>query len=79
VEPVRGPLGPERFERLVSALAVVLGWEATIVLRDVRGLDAEAERATTRYAAQALLAAALASPGGPAASAPAPATPRRRR
>lgn len=58
VEPLREPLGPDRFERLVSSLAVVIGFEAFIVLFDVRGLDDDAARAVVLDAALALLAAA---------------------
>jgi hypothetical protein len=57
--PVRDELSPERYERLVSALCVVLGWEAMVVLRDIRGLDADDEESTLRWAAQALVQAAL--------------------
>src|ERR1700749_2092781 len=32
LEPIRPRLSPDRFERLVSALSVVIGWEAFIVL-----------------------------------------------
>jgi AcrR family transcriptional regulator len=57
--PVRDELSPERYERLVSALCVVLGWEAMVVLRDIRGLDADDEESTLRWAARALVQAAL--------------------
>jgi hypothetical protein len=47
------------YERLVSALAMVLGWEALIVLADLRDLD-EAERTeTSAWAARTLIRAAL--------------------
>jgi ribosomal protein S12 methylthiotransferase accessory factor YcaO len=45
-EPLRDRLTPEAHERLVPALAVVVGWKALIVLEDVRGLDPQAS--TTR-------------------------------
>ena len=55
--PMRDELPPERFERLVSALTLVLGWEAMIVLQDTRGLStAEAEEVCV-WAARAMLAA----------------------
>ena len=60
LEPARGRLSEEQFERLVSALSLVLGWEAMIVLRDVCGLDSAEEAATIRWAARALVDAALA-------------------
>jgi AcrR family transcriptional regulator len=59
VEPLRGQLAPDRYERLVSGLAVLIGWEALIVLQDVRGLDSEDQRETILWAARALIAAAL--------------------
>jgi hypothetical protein len=61
---VRGRLGPEAFTDLVSALAVVVGWEAFIVLTDVRGLGPEEAGACTRRSAAWLLDAALAESGG---------------
>jgi AcrR family transcriptional regulator len=59
LEPVREELGEERFERLVSALAMVVGVEALLVLRDIRGLDREEVAAVSRWAARALLRASL--------------------
>ncbi|HET7043955.1 MAG TPA: TetR/AcrR family transcriptional regulator [Gaiellaceae bacterium] len=56
LEPLRESLPPDRFERLVSALTLLIGWEAMIVLQDTRGLDpAEAEEVCV-WAARALLA-----------------------
>jgi AcrR family transcriptional regulator len=63
LEPVRPRLGPDRFEQLVSALAVVIGWEAFIVLFDVRGLAADQAREILTGAALTLLDAALAQAG----------------
>ena len=63
LEPVRPRLSPDRFERLVSALSVVIGWEAFIVLFDVRGLSADQARETLTGAAIALVDAALAQAG----------------
>ena len=59
LEPVRGRLGAEAFADLVSALAVVVGWEAFIVLTDVRALGPDEAGACTRRAAHRLLDAAL--------------------
>ena len=39
LEPLRAQVDPPAFERLVSALAMVVGWEALIVLEDLRGLS----------------------------------------
>ena len=63
LEPLRTQLTEEQYERLTSALAVVLGWEAMIVLRDVRGLDAADEERVLRWAARALVVAMLAEAG----------------
>ncbi len=59
MEPVRERLGPDRFERLVSALAMVIGLEALLVLRDIRGLDRAGMEEVSRWATKALLHASL--------------------
>ena len=58
--PLRPTLGKRRFERLVSALVMVLGWEALIVQRDIRGLSLEESEDLSAWAAVALLRATLA-------------------
>jgi AcrR family transcriptional regulator len=58
LEPLRDTLPPERFERLVSALTLVIGWEAMIVLQDIRGLTGSEAEDVSAWAARALLAAA---------------------
>jgi hypothetical protein len=45
LEPLRPRLDDSSFERLVSGRAVVLGWEALIVLQDLRELFAVHDRA----------------------------------
>jgi AcrR family transcriptional regulator len=72
IEPVRDRLGPQRFEDLVSSLAMVVGWEAVIVLSDVRGLAPDAARAVSLRAAHTLLDAALAEARAATRSRPAP-------
>ena len=62
IEPIRPKLTPSRFEQLVSTLSVVIGWEAFIVLFDVRGLDPAEARTIITDAALALIDAALAQP-----------------
>jgi AcrR family transcriptional regulator len=64
LEPVRQRLAPDRFEQLVSALAVVIGWEAFVVLFDVRGLSVDQAREIITGAATTLVDAALAQAGG---------------
>jgi AcrR family transcriptional regulator len=55
VEPLRAELSPEQYERLVSALCLVVGWEAHIILEDVRGLAPQEEERVLRWAARALV------------------------
>ncbi|HEX3336682.1 MAG TPA: TetR/AcrR family transcriptional regulator [Jatrophihabitans sp.] len=62
LEPLRGQLRDEQFERLTSALAVVLGWEAMIVLQDTRGLDSADEERVIRWMARTLVTAILDEP-----------------
>src|SRR4051812_2244950 len=64
LEPLRPRLEPAAFERLVSALAMVVGWEALIVLQDLRGLSPDDQLDTSLWAARTLIRAALAG-GGP--------------
>ena len=59
VEPLRGRVTVAQYERLVSALSLILGWEAMVVLRDVRGLDATREAEVIRWASTALVEATL--------------------
>jgi AcrR family transcriptional regulator len=59
IEPLRDRLTPKRYERLLSGLAMVIGWEGLIVLQDIRGLSSDEQRQTTHWAARALIAAAL--------------------
>ncbi|MEU8326417.1 TetR/AcrR family transcriptional regulator [Nonomuraea sp. NPDC048881] len=58
-QPLHGTLSEESFQRLISALTIVVGWEAQIALRDVRGLDPQAEQETVTWAARALVEAAI--------------------
>jgi len=59
IEPLRSNLDDARFERLVSALAMVIGWEALIVLQDLRGLTPDEQIGVSTWAAHALIQAAL--------------------
>jgi len=60
LEPLRTQLDDADFERLVSALAMVVGWEALIVLSDLRGLTPAEQVETSLWAARALIDTALA-------------------
>lgn len=62
IAPLRDQLTDEQHERLTSALCIVLGWEAMIVLRDIRGLGPRREKAVLTWAAQALVQAMLDEP-----------------
>jgi AcrR family transcriptional regulator len=53
--PWRERLGAMRWRRLVHALAMVVGWEALIVQRDVCGLSAAEGEALSVWTARALL------------------------
>lgn len=57
--PLRDQLPTGEYERLVHVMAVVIGIEARIVLRDICGLEDAQVLETERWAAHALLAAAL--------------------
>lgn len=59
IEPLRDNLDESGFERLVSALAMVIGWEALIVLQDLRGLSPDEQADVCAWAAHALIQAAL--------------------
>ena len=64
LEPVRPDMSAKEFERLVSALTLVVGWEAMIVLRDIRGLTPKQAEEVSAWAAQVLLEASVASSSG---------------
>lgn len=59
LEPLRGTLPAETFERLVRALALVIGTEARLVLKDVVQADDEEARQVRRWTIEALVRAAL--------------------
>jgi AcrR family transcriptional regulator len=56
--PLREELPADDYDRLVHAMAIVIGIEARIVLRDICGLDDTQILDTARWAAHALVAAA---------------------
>lgn len=57
--PARDKLTPREFERLVSALCVLMGWEPLIVLKDTRGLDEGEANEVLLFAVQAVVGKAL--------------------
>src|SRR6185312_3981391 len=60
LEPARERLTRAEFERLVSALCVLIGWEPLIVLQDIRGLNEKDADHVLAFAVHAVLRAALA-------------------
>src|ERR1051325_5203435 len=58
--PLRGKVDKKNFERLVSALAMVLGWESLIVARDIRALSLEEAENVSAWAARTLVRATVA-------------------
>ena len=59
VEPLHGRLTDEQYDRLVSSMCIVLGWEAMIVLQDIRGSAQQRQREVAAWTAQALVRAML--------------------
>jgi AcrR family transcriptional regulator len=59
IEEALDPLGDAYDVRLIPALAMVIGTEGMIALKDVVGLDETQSRVVRRWAIEALLAAAL--------------------
>jgi hypothetical protein len=70
LEPVRMRLDEISFERLVSAIALCIGIEALLVLRDIRGLDHVAAEEVSRWAIRSLLHATLAESSTAATDSP---------
>lgn len=60
LEPLRAKLDAKKFERLVSALAMVIGWESLIVARDIRALSLDDAEEVCAWAARTLVKATLA-------------------
>lgn len=59
LSPLRLRIGATRWRRLVTALAMVVGWEALIVQRDVCGLTPSQGEELSVWAARALLQATV--------------------
>ncbi|MFI5693694.1 helix-turn-helix domain-containing protein [Kribbella sp. NPDC051586] len=59
LDPLRAELDDDLFEQLVSGIAMVVGWEALIVLQDLRGLDPEAQIEVSTWSARALIQSTL--------------------
>ncbi len=63
VEPCRERLSSTQYDDLVSALSMVIGWEAFIVLLDVRGLSPRHAQELTLTTANRILDGALGAAG----------------
>lgn len=59
LQPLRDRLPPAQWRRLQAALALTVGSEAMVVMKDVCGLDGRAARDVLQWAAQALLKESL--------------------
>lgn len=66
LEPARHRLDGEQYEQLVSALTVVVGWEAIIALHDIRNLGPKDQQDTLAWMAGTLVRAALEAAQQPA-------------
>jgi AcrR family transcriptional regulator len=62
LEPLAGKLDEAALRRLASALALCTGSEPFVVLRDLCGLPPDEVEETLRWAARAMLAAAVTAP-----------------
>jgi AcrR family transcriptional regulator len=58
--PARKTLSPAEFNRLVSALCVLIGWESLIVLNDIRGIQPTAADDVLTFAVRAVVEKSLA-------------------
>jgi hypothetical protein len=57
--PAREKLTAKEFERVVSALCVLVGWEPMIALKDTRGLDESEADEVLAFAVRAVVEKAL--------------------
>jgi len=74
VQPLKGKLTPEGFERLTQGMSLIFGTEAFVVLKDIWGLDRKRAEGVALWTCHALIQAAIAGESRerhPAAAAPA--------
>lgn len=64
LKPARGTLPEDEVERLAQALSLLFGVEALVVLKDMWGLDGKEAEEIVRWAAAALLDAAMGGEDG---------------
>ena len=60
LKPLKRQLGKSAFERAMQALSLTFGTEALVVLKDIWGLDSSEAKRVARWAARALVRAAVA-------------------
>jgi len=58
--PAREELSRQQFQRLVSALCILIGWEPLVILKDVRGLNHKEADVILSFAVRAVVEKALA-------------------
>ena len=58
--PAREKLSRQQFQRLVSALCILIGWEPLVILKDVRGLNHKEADVILSFAVRAVVEKALA-------------------
>jgi AcrR family transcriptional regulator len=68
VSPLAGHLQKAERERLAMGLSLVFGVEALVILKDIWGLDGPAAQKVIKWAADVMLAGALAKNGGASGS-----------
>jgi AcrR family transcriptional regulator len=61
--PLRGGMPEDDYLRLTQSLSLIFGVEALVVLKDIWGLDSARVQSVTRWAASALVNAAIAANG----------------
>lgn len=64
--PLEAEMPPREFKRLVSALSLVMGIEAVVVMRDICELEPKEAEKVLRWAAKTLLSGALSESGAKA-------------
>ena len=70
LKPLKRQLGKSAFERAMQALSLTFGTEALVVLKDIWGLDSSEAKRVARWAAQALVRAAVAEAAAASRAAP---------
>lgn len=64
VQPLKGKLSPEGFERLTQGMSLIFGTEAFVVLKDIWGLDRKRAEEVALWTCHALIQAAVKEESG---------------